>query len=203
MAAPTMTPKQWQRDVLIVGGILLVALCGTFFLLGRQYYIGKIAEALGLEDDDPVVREMAWDSTVRTFFFSYMTFAIIGSAAVTAALLWPRYVAHGLAAAFGLAYIASAVTMVLRTNMPPLVAIFQATIGGLLLRLAYASWKQKDRGAWAFLVSMSAVLAGATLFGAPRIKAAMMAPGIWWVLIIPFLFLAQGIAFYTARRDYA
>src|SRR5438045_4214519 len=107
MAPPTMTPKQWQRDVLIAGGIMLVALCGAYFLLGRQYYIGKLAEALGLEDDDPVVREMAWDATMRTFLWSYLSFAIVGSAAVTAALLWPRYVAHGLAATFGLGYIAS------------------------------------------------------------------------------------------------
>lgn len=203
MAEPTVTPKQWQRDVLIGGGIMLVALCGAYFGLGRQYYISKVADALMLEETDKVVRDEAWAQTVYTFTHSYVAFAMIGTAAVMAALLWPRYVAHGLAATFGIGYVASGVTILVRTQMPPLVAVFQLAIGGLLLRLAYASWRQKDRGAWAFLLSLSAVLAGATLFGAPRIKAAMAAPGLWWVLIIPFLFTAQGIAFYTSRRDYA
>jgi hypothetical protein len=203
MAEPTVTPKQWQRDVLIGGGVILVALCGTFFLLGRQYYISKVADALMLEETDSIVRDEAWARTIYTFTHSYLAFAVIGTAAVVSALLWSRYVAHGLAAMFGVGYAASGVMILVRTQMPPLVGVFQLAIGALLLRLAYASWKQKDRAAWAFLLSLSAVLAGATLFGAPRIKAAMAAPGLWWVLIIPFLFTAQGIALYTSRRDYA
>jgi len=201
--APVIDPARWRRDVLIGAGIMLGVLVLGYFLLGREYYRSKLEDDLLLAGDEDLIAEAAWDATVATFFYAYLTFALVGTAALTSAMLWPRYVGHVLATAFGVIYLGSGATIISRGSMPPLVGVFQAVIGGVLLRLAWASWKHKDRAAWAFLLSLSAVLAGAMFFGAPRIKAAMNAPGLWYVLIVPFVLIAQAVALYRSRAEYA
>jgi hypothetical protein len=201
--ATEIDPARWRRDVLIGAGILLVVLNGAFVILGREYYRSKLAEDLLIGGDDDLVDEAAMKAMWHTLLYAYSVFSFAGVAALAGAMLKPREVAHGLAVAFGAVFLGSGVLILMRGQMPALVGVFQGSIGALMLRLAWSSYKQKDRAAWAFLLSLSAVLAGATFFGAPRIKGAMDAPSLWFVLLIPFLLVAQAVALYRSRNEYA
>src|SRR5690242_17482591 len=104
MAPPGIDPARWRRDVLIGAGIMLGVLVLGYFLLGREYYRSKFEDDLLIGGDEDLVSEAAWNATVATFLYAYLTFAVVGTAAITAALLWPREVGHGFAASFGLVY---------------------------------------------------------------------------------------------------
>ena len=70
----------------------------------------------------------------------------------------------------------------------------------LLVTLVVYSLKG-SRPAWSFLISMLAVLATVTFFGAPKIRH-IMSFGLWHALIIPGLQVVAVIALVMIRSEY-
>jgi len=198
-------PRALRRDeILMVAGGSLLLVTVAFFVLGRMYYIDKLSGsfiASEAGDPDAAAAAAAWDAIKATYFWGFFTFSTIGTLAITAAVLWPRLVAHSLSTGFGVLCLVSAV-FIFRSHMPVQVGVFQAAIGALMLRLTWASWRGKDRAAWAFLLSLAGVLSVALLFGAPRIRAAMNVPRLWFVMLIPAVMAALAVALHRARTDY-
>jgi hypothetical protein len=195
-----------RQEILMLAGGAFILVNVAFGVLGRMYYMDKLAG--GFEADpsiaDPyaAASSLAWAYVRDVFFFSFLVFSIVGTAAMTAAVLWPRHYAHAMAGAFALYYVASAIAIAF-SNMPILVAVFQAAVGVLFLRLGYASWKHKDRAAWAFLLALAGVMALLLLFGAPQIKAAMHLPRLWYVMLLPALMASVAVGLYRARNEYS
>lgn len=205
-SAPRPPRPLSRTEILVAGGGALAVMLLAFGVLARMYYFDKVQGRFfdlgpGMDLDDIAGAEatrLMWDA----MFFGYLTFAVVASAAVTAAVLWPREAAHALVGLFGLAYIASAIAVVTQTRMPVTIPIFQAAIGGLLLWLGYASWQNKDRAAWAFLMSLCGVLGLLLTFGAPQLRAAMGEPRLWYVMTAPALMTAIVVGLYRARDEY-
>jgi hypothetical protein len=202
---PAQRPlSQWE--VVGAGAAALAVMLIAFGVLARMYYFDKVQGRFfdlspGLDLDELAGEEatrLMWDA----MFFGYLTFAVLTCAAVTAAVLRPRLVAHALVGLFGLAYIASAIAVFTQTRMPVTIPIFQAAIGGLLLWLGAASWQNKDRAAWAFLMSLCGVLALLLTFGAPQLREAMGEPRLWYVMILPAQMAAIVVGLYRTRNDY-
>ena len=194
-------------EVLIIAGASLVLITGAFVFLARLYYKKKLIG--DLIDVDPATEQqaitLAWSYVKATYFWSFATFSITGTAAVTTAVLWPREVGHGLAAAYGVALLIAGAKILATSPMPPLVGILLLGIGGLMLALAWASWKKLDRAAWAFLFSLSGALTIVMFFGTPRIRATLANPDVpplFNVLVLPAVMAAIAVACYRMRRTY-
>lgn len=201
-AAPRALKRQ---EILMVAGGALLLLDVAFFVLGRMYYMDKLEGAFfasDIADPEGAAASAAWAYTQSAFFWGFFAFSTVGTAAVTAAVLWPRQLGHALAAAFGAYFIVSAVLVVTKTHMPFLIAVFQAAVGALFLRLTWVSWKQRDRAAWAFLLSLAGVLTVMLLFGAPQIRKAMDVPRLWYVMILPALMAATAVGLSRDRGSY-
>jgi cytochrome bd-type quinol oxidase subunit 2 len=208
-AAPPRAPapaRGLNRDeVLMVAGGALILVDLAFFVLGRFYYHDKLEgfyDAQDILDPQAAASAAAWASCMATFFWSFFTFSLITIVAITAAVLWPRPVAHGLATLFGTLFLVGAVFVLFRSHMPTLVGIFQAALGALILRLTYASYRARDRAAWAFLFAIAGVLTVFLLFGTPRIRAAIHVERLWFVMLIPGVMAALATGLYRIRNDY-
>lgn len=199
-------PRTLKRDeVLMVMGGAFVLLQLAFVVLSRFYYLDKLEgvyEAMDVAEPEAMASSAAWASTKATYFYSFLTFSLATMGALTAAILWPRHVAHGLATLFGVVFLVGA-GFALRSHMPTLVGIFQAALGALLLRLTWSSFRNKDRAAWAFLFALAAVLTVTLLFGTPRIRVAVREPPLWYVMSIPGVMAALAVGLYRVRKDYA
>jgi hypothetical protein len=201
--APPRTLK--REEVLMVMGGALILLELAFFVLSRFYYLDKLEgvyEAMDIADPEAMASAAAWASAKATFFWSFLTFSLLTMGSLTAAILWPREVAHGLATLFGVLFLIGAGLSLFRSPMPTLVGIFQATLGALLLRLTWASYRHKDRAAWAFLFALAAVLTVTMLFGTPRIRVAIGIPRLWYAMAIPGVMAALAVGLYRVRKDY-
>jgi hypothetical protein len=220
-AAPTATKKPVPAaraplppgavridEVLIIAGSALVLITGAFVFLARLYYKKKL---LGdLIDVDPATEraaiELAWTLVKDTYFWSFATFSLVGTAAVTTAVLWPREVGHGLAALYGVAFLIAGGKLLVASPMPPLVGILLVGLGGLMLALTWASYTKLDRAAWAFLFSLSGALTIIMFFGTPRIRATLTdeppPPELFNVLVLPAVMAAIAVACFRMRRTY-
>jgi hypothetical protein len=206
-AAPApAAPRPLNRgEVLMVMGGALVLLDVAFFVLARFYYLDKLTavyEAMDVADPDALASTAAWSAAFHTFFYAFLTFSTVTIGALTAAILWPRQVAHALAALFGALFLVGAGQVLFRSHMPTLIGILQAVLGAMLLRLGLASYRNNDRAAWAFLFALSGVLTVFLLFGAPRINAALRYPGLWYVMTLPGVMAAFATALYRVRKSY-
>ena len=204
-AAPDAPRPLKREEVLMVMGGALLLIDLAFFVLARFYYLDKLSgvyEAMDVADPVALARSAAWASCVSTFFWSFFAFSTATIGALTAAILWPRQVAHALAVAFGAAFLVGAGVVLFRSHMPVLIGIFQAALGALLLRLAWASYRHADRAAWAFLFALAGVLTVTLLFGTPRITAAIGIPRLWYGMTIPGVMAALATGLYRVRKDY-
>jgi hypothetical protein len=191
-------------EVLMIAGTSLVLISVGFVFLARMYYKKKI---LGdLVDVDPAIEamaiEQAWRAVKATYFWSFATFSVVGTAAVTAAVVWPREIGHGLAALYTAALAIAGVDILLRSPMPPLVGIMLLGVGALMGALTWVSWHKPDRAAWAFMLALSGSLTIIMFFGTPRIRATLDEPRQFYVLVLPAVMAAIAVAFYRLRKDY-
>jgi hypothetical protein len=111
----------------------------------------------------------------------------------------PRFVGHGLAVVVGVASLVAGIAA-LFSSIPPVVAF---ALLGCGIALPILSWKslEHSRAAWAFLISVLAVLATVTFFGAPKVRN-VLGIGLWYALIIPALEIVAVIALGMLRADY-
>ena len=175
-------------EVAIIAGIGFATVVAAYFVLCRYYYIDKLGSP-----------SLAWERAKDIFFFSFATFAVLGTAAVAGAVLYPRIVAHALTTVFGLTYLVSGVQSFFGP-LPALATAVQLALGGGLLALTWVSYQKKDRAAWSFLMSICVVLCLVHLFGAPRVRTAMKVE-LWYALTACALQLGAIVGFYRMRRD--
>ncbi len=131
-----------------------------------------------------------------------IAFAIFtGSLGLTsiAAAMRPMWVGHGIAAAASIAAVLGGVSAALHdmTAVLPVALIVTGIVLALLI------WKslEKVRGAWAFLIGMTSVLAAVLLFGATKVRGSLDV-GLWIALIIPGMLAVATVALAMTRDDY-
>jgi hypothetical protein len=74
---------------------------------------------------------------------------------------------HALAAMTG-GWTACAGVLSRGAHMPGVLSAAALILGALLIMLSWSSWRRQARAAWAFLISISAVLGVITLFATPK-----------------------------------
>lgn len=153
-----------------------------FYLASGHYFAGR-PDAAALGD-------------VR-IAFAVLTIAV-GAAAVGAGAV-PRLAGHGLAVLLGGATFAAGIAGA--SSMPPVMTATLLVIGALMPVLTWRSLTG-SRPAWSFLISLLAVFAAVTFFGAPKIRT-LLGISIWTALIVPGLQISAVCALSTLRRDYA
>jgi hypothetical protein len=106
---------------------------------------------------------------------------------------------HVLAAMLGLASIVAGIAAMVK-GLPGIMSYTLLIFGAVLPPLAILSW-QRSRAAWSFVISICAVFALITLFGAPKVEsllgvplaAAMTLPVLYTIVVI--LLAAGGDAY--------
>lgn len=177
----TTRSSSLQTAAIVAGSAL--TLNALFFVMSGMYFGDKPQQAAGI-------------GTVRVAF-AVMSFLI--AATSFAAGLAPRLVGHGLATVIGLASMIGGVAG-LMSSLPPVLGVALLASGGLLITLVVYSLKG-SRPAWSFLISMLAVLATVTFFGAPKIRHVLHV-SLWSALIIPGLQIVAVIALVMVRGEY-
>ena len=198
VTAPLVIRGLRVKEVVTIAAVLLVMTSIAFAILARFYYLDKLEDTLGDAAD-----EVVWDYVKNLYMWSFAAFSFATTIAITAAVLFPREVGHGLGAAFALAFLGYGLRILAATPLPPLVGILLLAIGALMAACVWASWKKLDRAAWAFLFALAGTLAIVMFFGTPRIKAALEVEQQFYVLILPAGMAAIAVACYRLRTDYA
>jgi hypothetical protein len=153
-----------------------------FYLASGHYYAGR--------------PDIAALGGVR-IAFAALTISV-GLAAIGAAKM-PGAVGHGLAVLLGLATFAAGIAGA--SSMPPVMTATLLVVGALMPVLAWRSLTG-SRPAWSFLISLLAVFAAVTFFGAPKIRT-LLGIGIWTALIVPGLLIAAVCALAMVPRGAA
>lgn len=110
-----------------------------------------------------------------------------------------RQIGHGLAMLLGVASLAGGIAG-LASGLPHVVGLTLLVSGVVLPVLALKSLGG-SRPAWSFAVSVLAVLAVVTFFGAPKIRHVLHID-LWVAMIIPALHSAAVAALAKVRADY-
>jgi hypothetical protein len=106
---------------------------------------------------------------------------------------------HGLAAALGILALIAAVFS-FRAGIQITLTVALVIVGVLLPALAWLS-ANRSRGAWSFLISLSAVLGIMTLFGSPKVRA-LVGIHIGIALAIPLAFVFMLFALWAQDHRY-
>jgi hypothetical protein len=124
--------------------------------------------------------------------------AVVGLASFVAAIS-PRLIGHGLAVVLGIGAFIAGIGAISR-DLPGVMCATLLVVGCLLPVLAYFSWRH-SRAAWSYLISLLAVVATVTLFGAPKVRV-QLGVGLWTALIIPGVTTVAMIAVAMLRGEY-
>ena len=177
------TPRrQSLQTVGIVAGAALT-LNIAFYAMSSMYFSDKPHQAADI-------------NAVRGAF-ALVSFLI--ALASYAASMAPRLIGHGLAVGIGVASLVGGVAGL--TSHLPVVMATTLVVAGVLLHVLAVSSLKHSRSAWAFLISMLAVLATVTFFGAPKIRHVLHI-GLWHALVIPGLMAVAVIALAMVRDEY-
>jgi len=131
--------------------------------------------------------------------FAFALLSLIVAIAAYGAALAPRPIGHVLAVVFGVASLVGAIAG-FASGKPPVMSMTLLIMGGLLPVLAWQSWL-RSRPAWSFLISIIAVFAIVTFFGAPKVRN-LLHIGLWHALILPGLLIVCVIALAMVRDEY-
>ena len=178
--APTTTQAQAMRLAGFIAGTL-VAFNVAFYFLSKMW-----------SEDHPT-------ADLTTIQFSFLALTVSVAAAAFGAATAPRLIAHALATLIGLAAFVGGIGA-WSAGMPGVMGTTLLIVGALLPVLAHFSWRH-SRPAWSMAISLLAVLAAISFFGAPKIRG-LLHVGIWTALIAPGLMIVGVIAFATIRGDY-
>lgn len=176
----------------IAGAVFFVNL--AFFGFSMLYFQGKV-------DFVPNVGEVPRYSSeaILQIRLAFLTFSLVVAVATFLAALFPYYVSHAVMSAFALAALVGGV-MAWRADLPGVLAVAQLVLGALLAALVPLSF-QGNRAAWSFLLSIAAVLAIVTFFGAPKVRN-VLDIGLWSTLTFPGLATVAMVAFISIRERY-
>lgn len=173
-------PSKAASQVALIVAVTVAVLNVVFYLASAQYFGDHAAGGLG-------------DARLA---FAIMSIGI-GVAAVAAGGL-PRAAGHALAFLLGAATFVAGIAAA--SSMPGVMTATLLVIGALLPVLAWASLRG-SRPAWSFLISLLAVFAAVTFFGAPKIRT-LLGVSIWTALMVPGLQIAAVCALATVRGEY-
>ena len=154
-----------------------------FWLLSGFYFKDKPAAAVDVQ-------------SVRLAFL-ILTLLVSGMSYVAA--LAPRLVGHAIGFVAGIASLVAGFAA-FGSTIPGVVAVTLIVTGLVTPVLSWQSL-QRSRTAWAFLISMLAVLATVTFFGAPKVRH-VLGIGLWYALIIPAVEIVGVIALSMVRTEY-
>jgi len=73
-------------------------------------------------------------------------------------------------------------------------------VGVSTLYLTWLSWNHSREG-WSFLIAVTGVFGGVTLFGSPKV-AQHLGVGLWTAMIDPSIKVAAIVALASLRREY-
>jgi hypothetical protein len=168
---------------MLIAGIIAgaVVFLNVLFFISSYFYFAKSAV-------DPNAARIA-----------FATFSIIVALATYAASVAPRVTGHVLAALLAAAALVGAIAG-FAAGKPPVMGMTLLVLAALTPLLAWGSW-QRSRPSWAFLVSIVAVLAAVTFFGAPKIRN-LLHVGLWYAMIVPGLLIVGVIALSLVREHY-
>ncbi len=166
----------------IVAGTALT-LNVVFFVMSGMYFADKPQQAADI-------------GSVRVAF---AVMSLLVATLSYAASFAPKVVGHGLASAIGLASVVGGLAA-FSASMQMTMG-FTLLVSGVLLNVLVAYSLKGSRPAWSFLISILAVLATVTFFGAPKIRH-VMGIGLWTAMIIPGLQVVAVVALVMIRGDY-
>ena len=87
-------------------------------------------------------------------------------------------------------------------GLPSVLAVALLGIAVILFALGWSAARNRDRAAWAFLATLSWVLAIFTSFGAPLVRT-RAGIDLWPVMLVPALFVIIAVGLYRLKPDYA
>lgn len=174
----------------ILVGATVVLLNAAFYFLSGLYFADQRADLMAA----PIS-----DAHIQGVRLAFGLFTVVVGVAIVGVIAQPKWVAHGIATAIGLASVAAALGA-FGTSIPMVLPIALLVIGALFPTLAWGSLKG-SRPAWAFLASLCVVYALVTFFGATKVRV-QLDISLWTSLILPGLLVAATIGFTLIRRDY-
>ncbi len=183
-----------QRMAILCGGAFVLVYVAFYFL--SDAYFGSHTELVPGVGTVP-----AFSPDQQTHI--KIVFAVFAASVAAAGFLAgfvPRVIGHGLAVVFGLANIVAAIAS-MRTELPWVLGVTLLVSGVVMPWLAYHSYARHSRSAWAFLISMLAVLGVVELFGAPKVRG-LLDIGLWTAMLLPGLKAVAVIALVSLRKEY-
>jgi hypothetical protein len=136
---------------------------------------------------------------VQSVRIAFLTLTLLVSGMSYVAALAPRLVGHAIGFIAGVASLVAGFAA-FGSTIPGVVAVTLIVTGLVIPVLSWQSL-QRSRTAWAFLISMLAVLATVTFFGAPKVRH-VLGIGLWYALIIPAVEIVGVIALSMVRTEY-
>lgn len=177
------TTKPQTSQLLGIIGIVIVATNAFFFLASNSYAKDHLLAANELT------------STRIAFAASSIVIGLLAFAAAYE----PKLVAHALGFLLAAASIIGGIAGFIG-HLPPVLGITMLIVGAITGILAWHSL-QGSRVAWSFLMSLMAVMAVVTLFGAPKVRH-LLHIGLWYAIIIPGVLAVGVVALAMVRREY-
>jgi hypothetical protein len=171
---PTAHDQTKRIAIIYVGA--LVALNAVFYVMSGSYFDSHREIVGGMSVSSYTPEQMAH---VR---MTFVVFSGVVAALGFAAGMWPRAVGHVLPVLLGIVHLmagGSAWLAELRVLGITLV------LSGLLMPvLAWSSYRDRSRAAWAFLLVICAVFGVGELFGISKVRDAL-GVGLWTAMILP------------------
>lgn len=139
------------------------------------------------------------DADLAKIRFAFLVLTVIVAAASYGAAVAPRLIGHLLALGIGVGAFVGGIGA-LSAGLPGVMGVTLLIVGVVMPAVAHFSFR-RSRPAWSMLLSMLAVLATVTFFGAPKIRVVLHI-GLWTALILPGLMIIAVIALAMVRGEY-
>lgn len=174
----------------LIGGFCIL-LNVAFWFLSSIYFDDKRS--------NPLIQQTFDDAHITNVRLAFAVFTGLVSAMSIVVSVWPKWVAHALAASAGIIALVASL-LAFKKGMPFVLPMSLFVMGALLPLLAWRSLL-KSRAAWSFLIATCAVLALVLLFGAPKVRG-QLGIGLWTALILPGLLGVATVGLAMIRGDY-
>jgi len=176
--------------IAIVVLIALAAVYTAFWLLSGWYFEDK-AQSAKMPVDTVAMGQVR---------FAFGCLALAVAAASIGISFSPRIIGHAVCGLLGLWSVIAGI-LALARGLTPVLGVSFTVGGGVMIALAYFSFVNRSRAAWAFLTAMCVVFGLAELFGAPK-TAIQLGVSLWTALIFPGLYTVLAIGMFMIRDEY-
>jgi hypothetical protein len=185
--APALTAR-----LAIFSAVAFVAVNVAFFVLSISYF----------DSHREVVNGVSTPYSSAAVMHVRMAFGL--SAAVVTVVTFVvgldrRVLGHVLVGVLGAAMAIGGIVAVVN-GLPAALIVLLMVPGSLMPVLALSSHRG-GRAAWSFLLALCAVLAFASLFGAPRLRDTLQV-SLWTTMMLPALYAVAAVTMYLLRNDY-